>query len=175
MALPGLHTALAAGKRRSLAAALAAATLGFAAAGEPIERLQPASFAQLPASVRSGLTRLGCTIPQPFTAKRPQNVIQGSFTARAAKEWAVLCSVNGSSEILIFRSNSPEPVARLEKAEDDIFVQVVSPGQIGYSRLIVAGPRNAAGLNSIHDAFIEKASTIWVRVGRRWQSKTGAD
>lgn len=160
---------------RSLAAGVAVATVGVSAWSQPIERLEPTLFTQLPAPVRSGLTRLGCTVPQTFMARRPENVIHGSFTARATREWAVLCSVSGTSAILVFRSNSAEPIARFAEAADETFVQSVSPGRSGYSRLISAGPRSADGLNPIHDAYIEKASTVWVRVGQRWQAKAGTD
>lgn len=163
------------GKRRALAAALATAGIGLSAWAETIERLEPAVFTQVPASVRSGLERLGCTVPQSFMAKRPENVIHGSFTARGAKEWAVVCSVNRTSEIVIFKSDSAEPIARIAREADDSFVQVVSPKRSGYSRLIAAGPRSAGGLNPIHDAYIGKASTVWVRVGQRWKAKPGAD
>jgi hypothetical protein len=160
---------------RSLAAGVAAATVGVAAWSQPIERLEPTVFTQVPASVRSGMTRLGCTVPQTFMARRPENVIHGSFTARAAREWAVLCSVSGTSEILVFRANSERPIARFAEVADETFVQSVAPGRSGYSRLISAGPRTVAGLNPIHDAYIEKASTVWVRVGQRWQAKAGTD
>jgi len=158
-----------------IGAALAIATGGVSAGADPTVRLEPSAYTQVPASVRSGLQRLGCTVPQSFMAKSPENVIHGSFTARGAREWAVLCSVNGSSEILIFRSGSTAPIARIAKKADATFVQAVSPGRTGYSRLIAAGPASASGLNSIHDAYVEKASTIWVRRGGRWQAWPGAD
>jgi hypothetical protein len=108
-------------------------------------------------------------------AKRPENVIRGSFTARGAKEWAILCSVHGVSEIVVFRSNSAEPISRFSELEDYVVIQEVEPGRMGYSRLIATGRRSAAGLNPIHDIFLEKASTIWVRMGQRWVATPGAD
>ncbi|HEY1229395.1 MAG TPA: hypothetical protein VGF26_18975, partial [Ramlibacter sp.] len=122
-----------------------------------IERLDPAAFNEVPVTVRAGLQRLGCTIPQSYTARRPENVIRGSFTARGAAEWAALCSVNGTSDIVIFRAGLAEPVARLAREPDDIYVQVLAPGRRGYSRLLAAAPAGTDGLNPIHDAFVEKA------------------
>ena len=125
--------------------------------------------------MRAGLQRLGCTIPQSFAAKRPENVIHGSFTARGASEWAALCSVHGTSDIVIFRTGLAEPVARLAQEPDDVYVQVVAPGRRGYSRLLAAAPAASDGLNPIHDAFVEKASVVWYRVGTGWRSKITAD
>ena len=145
-----------------------------ASAGD-IERLDPAAFTEVPPTVRAGLQRLGCTIPQSFTAKRPENVIRGSFTERGAAEWAALCSVNGTSDIIIFKAGSAEPVARLAQEPDDVYVQVVTAGRRGYSRLLAAAPAGTDGLNPIHDAFVEKASVVWYRVGTGWRSKITAD
>ena len=68
-------------------------------------------------------------------------------------------------------------------------LQVVNPGQIGYSRGIsVASPSNIRQHNpkadpplppldhdGIDDAFIEKASVIWFWSGGRWRELAGAD
>src|SRR5262245_41659821 len=39
-------------------------------------RLAPRAFLDLPSGIRLELERRGCTIPQPFTAQRPENVIK---------------------------------------------------------------------------------------------------
>ena len=160
---------------RTLAAALATMPMAVPASAGDIERLDPAAFTEVPPTVRAGLQRLGCTIPQSFTAKRPENVIRGSFTERGAAQWAALCSVNGTSDIVIFRAGAAEPVARLAQEPDDIYVQVVAPGRSGYSRLLATGHATSGGLNPIHDAFVEKASIVWYRVGTGWRSKISAD
>jgi anti-sigma factor RsiW len=66
-------------------------------------RLLPAVFVDLPAPVRSELERRGCTVPQPFTSTRPANVIKGRFTSANQTDWAVLCSRQQASSILVFR------------------------------------------------------------------------
>lgn len=172
---PRRSFALTMGSWRTHVTALAAIGVALPAWADGIERFEPAAFINVPVAVRTGLQRLGCTVPQSFMAKQPENVIQGSFTARGSREWAALCSVNGASDILVFRSESPEPVARFGKQADDLYVQVIAPGRSGFSRLLAAGPASADGTNPIHDAFIEKASVVWVRVGKRWQSKASVD
>ena len=116
------------------------AAMPLSAQSKPILRLQPLAFAALPAAVRAGLVRIGCSVPQSYLAKTPENATAGSFTRRGVKEWAVLCSLNGVSEILIFNIASPEPVSRLGRLPDGNFVQVVGPGRTGYSRRISTVP-----------------------------------
>jgi hypothetical protein len=140
-----------------------------------VPRLDLSSFTAVPPAVRSGLKQQGCTIPQTFLARKPENVVRGSFTGPSSSEWAALCSVGGVSEILVFRATSTRPVARLAKFPDENFVQAVAPGRSGYSRRLRAVPTRVRGLNGIEDAFLEKASTVWVYERGRWQEKPGAD
>lgn len=140
-----------------------------------VVRLSPAAFPSLPAQVRIGLARLGCSVPQTSVTRSPENVIRGQFTRSSAHEWAVLCSVGGQSEILVFTSHSPIPVSRFAKAPDSIFTQVVEPGRTGFSRRISAVPGRTPGHTAIDDAFLEKASTVWRWQAGRWQASAGAD
>lgn len=142
---------------------------------EPIVRLVPAAFSKLPSAVRTGLVRNGCTVPQSFLANGPENAIFGSFTRIGAREWAVLCSVNGVSSILIFNARYQEPVSRIAECSDDTYVQVIGEGLTGFSRRISAVSAPTFGLTAIDDAFLDKASTVWVRSGRIWLETPGAD
>lgn len=142
---------------------------------EPIVRLAPAVFSELPSHVRSGLVRNGCSVPQSYLAKEPENAIAGSFTRKGSREWAVLCSVNGVSSILIFDAKSQEPLSRIAESPDDTFIQVIGEGRTGFSRRISAVLSPTHGLTAIDDAFLDKASTVWVRMGRRWLEIAGAD
>jgi hypothetical protein len=102
-----------------------------------IKRLRPSAFRDLPTAVQADLTRRGCTIPQPFTAKTPENVISGAFTRRGQTDWAVLCSINGASSILVFRAASTRMVASMSRLPDFTFLQVVDGnGGVGFSRAI---------------------------------------
>ena len=152
--------------------ALAAPLVAFAAS---VSRLEPSAFSAVPLSVRSALKQLGCTVPQSFLARGPENVVRGSFTKPKAKEWAALCSMDGTSEILVFNSKSTLPIARFAKFADETFVQVVAPGRSGYSRRLRAVPSSVRGLNGLDDAFLEKASTVWVYQRGEWRERPGAD
>ena len=47
-----------------------------------VTRLPPSAFPELPKSIRRELERRGCTIPQVWADKKPQNVIKGEFTRK---------------------------------------------------------------------------------------------
>ena len=141
----------------------------------PVSRLEPSSFTTVPFAVRAWLTQQGCTVPQTHFARGPHNVVRGSFTRPKAREWAALCSSGGTSEILVFTATSPEPLARFAKFRDETFIQTVAPGRSGFSRLLRAVPSTVRGLTGVDDAFVEKASTVWIYERGRWQEKPGAD
>ena len=140
-------------------------------------RLPPSRFATMPSAVRAELERRGCVIPQPFTAEpgRPENAIRGRFISPTGTDWAVLCSRQRRSAILVFRGGGLTQVDELAAEDDADRLQVTGPGQIGYSRgIVVASPGDIGAHNpiqdelspvldhdGIHDAFIEKASVIW--------------
>ena len=173
-------------------------TLGLFARGSPqdfekadlaTKRMAPAMFASLPLEIRRDLENRGCTIPQAFTANRPGNVISGRFTSATRTDWAVLCSINRASAILVFRGGSVSSVAQLAHFPDSTFLQVVGPNDaIGYSRAIVAA---TAGYirehnqsnpelprldhDGINDLFVEKGSSVWYWDGGRWLELSGAD
>ena len=159
-----------------------------------IVRLSPDAFPDLPALIRAELHRHRCTVPQAFADVRPHNVIQGRFTSAAAADWAVLCSRNGYSSILIFPAGAGAPIAELSSGPDADWLQRAAPGSgpgaIGFSRAIgVARPqyiqeryKRYGGLkppplehDGINDAFIEKASVVHYWYNGKWLELTGAD
>jgi len=174
------------------------ATLGLFARGSPqdfekadlaTKRLAPAMFASLPLGIRRDLEKRGCTIPQSFAATRVENVVRGRFTSATETDWAVLCSVERVSSILVFRGGSLSSVAELARYADSTFLQVVGAnGAIGYSRAlgvadakyIRAHNRNDPNLprlnhDGINDIFVEKGSSVWYWQGGRWLELSGAD
>ncbi|MGH9159190.1 MAG: hypothetical protein ACRD2X_04305 [Vicinamibacteraceae bacterium] len=155
-------------------------------------RLLPSTFAHLPGKVRVELERRGCTIPQTFLGGSPHNVVRGRFTAHEQLDWAILCSVNRSSSILVFRGGSPSEVAEIATSPDAAYLQVISElAEIGFSRAIgtvdakyirehhqeYGGPEPPTVLDheGIDDAFAEKASVVWYWHHGRWLRLTGAD
>ena len=56
----------------------------------------------MPANLVQDLQRRGCTIPQEHFTKEPHNVIRGEFAKPGQTDWAVLCSINRVSSILVY-------------------------------------------------------------------------
>lgn len=180
-----------------LAAALAFGVNGVSTAdrfsGDSIRRLAPSMFPQLPASVRHDLEARGCLVPQPWYGGAPQNVIRGAFTSANAIEWAVLCSVRETSQILIYRlgRSTSHVVDSLERSGDGAWVQGIGEGRWGYSRLIQALPRRRIrgwrvdvdrnripqpiDHDAIEQAFVEKASQAFYFARGRWYRQITAD
>lgn len=153
-------------------------------------RLEPGAFPDLPLAVREELQRRGCTIPQAFTGGSPHNAVRGRFISSRETDWAVLCSRQRTSSILVFRAGSPTAVIELARRPDADFLQVTGPGSIGYSRAVgVASPQyirehheQYGGAqpppidhDGINDIFVEKASIVWYWHAGRWLQLTGAD
>jgi hypothetical protein len=98
---------------------------GTQAVGQPspqrtyrVHRLQPTAFPELPKNLVTELERRGCTIPQPFTNRRA-NVIRGVFLKPGQTDWAVLCSHEGSTNLLVFWNGSAKNSAQLAKNPDN--------------------------------------------------------
>jgi hypothetical protein len=154
-------------------------------------RLAPSRFGDLPAAVRRELERRGCSIPQTYTAKagRPDNVIRGHFISPTTTDWAVLCSRQRRSTLLVFRGGGVGKIDELAPGDDVGRLQDTGEGRIGYSRAIgVASPDDIREHNrnpttplpailheGIHDAFIEKGSVIWYWSDNRWLQLAGSD
>lgn len=156
-------------------------------------RLKPTAFPQLPKNIISFLEKRRCTVPQIFGESEPHNVISGQFARSGQVDWAVLCSRNRVSSILIFWNGSTKSVAEIARAADKDFLQT-SSGDDGskatFSRAIdVVGkkyilehyygydgvkppPIKHQGIN---DAYVEKASTVRYFYRGRWLELHGAD
>jgi len=156
-----------------------------------VVRLPPTVFRELPRRVARKLVGWGCTIPQAKEISHRHNVIKGTFKRANQTDWAVLCSKGRRSSIIIFWGGSPDSFSKIATVADNVFLQTMdADGKIGFSRhLLPAGkayilqhyrdyhgpkppPLNHQG---IEDGFLEKASTIYYRFGRRWVALQGAD
>ena len=150
----------------------------YAEASVWVRRLPPDSLDFLPISVRWELNRRKCLIPQPFETES-RNAVKGAFTAKGEEEWAVVCSVEGNSQILFITSQSGTVVDSLAKGNDGAWVQGIGDGKSGYSLGINVLPQHSiADLKTDDDgkavpqpidhdaldvAFIEKASVAYYR------------
>jgi hypothetical protein len=160
----------------------------FQRAEKAIVRLNPSEFPNLPAGIRAVLEQRGCTVPQPYDARgEKKNVITGRFKSTEEKDWAVLCSHEGHSAILVFFEGRPDEMDEIEEEPDSQYLQVTSGGgKIGYSRQIEpASPGtirrhiNRSKQNTEHDgienAFLEKGTIIWYRSNGKWMKLSGFD
>jgi hypothetical protein len=160
-------------------------------AEERIVRLKPKAFRQLPDAVLRDLERRRCRIPQTFLSGEPHNVIMGSFARKGQTDWAVLCSRNGRSSVIVYWNGSPRSISRTGDAGDKNFLQTIDGnGTIGFSRsiqpvgreTIIASYRSYGGRRppsidheGIDDAYVEKASVILYFYRGRWIELQGAD
>lgn len=113
----------------------------WASADSATVRLLPALFPALPLRVRRDLERRGCQIPQVSNAthaREPHNVVRGAFTGPDRVDWAVLCSVRDTSQILLYHDNAAAATDSLARAADLTYLQDVAPGRIGFSRVLSA-------------------------------------
>lgn len=162
----------------------------FEDAATKIRRLPVDAFPELPAAIAKVLRKKTCTVPQPAIGSGPQNVIRGEFLAKGETGWAVLCSVNQSTSLLVFRNHLDTSPQVLNTSQDDGYLQGLGNDQIGYSRaigpvdrdFIVSHYRAYGGPepppidhHGIDDAFLEKASVVWYFHEGKWLQLTGAD
>lgn len=159
-------------------------------ANENIVRLAPRSFTELPSQIVADLEERKCTIPQSWHVKERHNVVRGEFARKGQSDWAVLCSENRESSILIYWMGNVRDVDEIAEEADSSYLQVVATETIGFSRIInpvgseyinrqykeYGGPKppkiDHDGLNN---AFAEKASTVFYYHSGRWLELQGAD
>ena len=153
-------------------------------ADRAIVRLPITVFPQLPAAFARELR--GCSIPQSFANTRPHNVIQGSFAALGQRDWAVLCSRGDTAVILMWWGGPAQCSRELQPAKTRDYLQGIGDGRIGFSRAISTvdrypdyGGEEAQYIklehDAIEDAFVEKASTIWICRNGKWVAIEGSD
>jgi hypothetical protein len=114
-----------------------------------IRRLPVNSFPDLPEAVAGELTVRGCLIPQTYEAKRPENVVHGSFEKPGSSDWAVLCSTRGEVSLLVFFASAPvtEPMVLAHVRETERLQDHDVTGELGFNWGI-----DPASPKRIHDA-----------------------
>jgi hypothetical protein len=114
-----------------------------------IRHLPVNSFPDLPAGIAAALTARECSIPQTYEAKRPENVVHGSFEKPGSSDWAVLCSARGEVSLLVFFGSAAggEPVVLAHARETERLQDHDVTGELGFNwGLDTASPKR------IHDA-----------------------
>ena len=159
-------------------------------ASAAVVRLAPGAFPELPSPIAADLARRGCTIPQADEVKGKHNVIRGSFARPGQTDWAVLCSIQQKSSILVYWNASPANPAILEPHPDTHRLQSWGGDKIVYSWQIAPVDKsyimehfNAYGgpkpppidHEGIDDRFVGKASVVLYFYNGKWLHLTGAD
>ena len=134
-------------------------------ADRAIPRLGPSQFPELPAAIRQDLETRGCTIPvreprEPWQT-RWTNVAQGEYRQRGQEDWAVLCSINRVSRILVYWNGDVSDVAMLAERPDRLYVELNASGP-QFARVVATADRNR-----IRSQWKETGS--WNPVRRRWE------
>jgi hypothetical protein len=155
-----------------------------------ITRLNPSAFPELPRNIALALQHRGCTIPQVPMLKGRHNVIKGEFSKPGQTDWAVLCSVNRESSILVFWNGSEINPAQIENRQDDYAVQGWTDNKMVYSRAIepvnksyimdhykAYGGEKPPPLDhlGINDEFVGKGSLVLYFYRGKWLHLSGAD
>ena len=167
---------------------LCCCSAGLATAQDEVEdraivRLPPSAFTQLPLPVRIEAEKRGCTVPQnsydPDRGKN--NVITGSFRGAGVETWALLCSRNRVSAILVCNARAPLRCEELAPSEDIDRLQYLGLQGFAYSRLLTRIPRGEVrdgvtlARDGVDDYFEGKASVIWYWESGRWRRLAGVD
>ena len=99
-----------------------------------IRNLPVSSFPDLPPAIADALTARGCLIPQTYEARRPENVVHGSFERPGSSDWATLCSTKGKVSLLVFfAGGSPsEPIVLATASNTDRLQPHDASGQLGF-------------------------------------------
>jgi hypothetical protein len=75
-------------------------------------------------------------VPQVSANNQPHSVIKGEFTRKGQTDWAVLCSVNQVSTILVFRNASVRNPSEFAREPDVDELQATGGDAVAYSRAI---------------------------------------
>ena len=169
----------------------------FAKAARAIVRESPSSFPHLPSPARKWMSEGGFRVPQShcvsatFEPHQPlHNVIHGRFDEDEQEDWAALCSRADTSWVVVFWDGSADSVSMLEPLHDPIHLQMMGPGEIGYSRiLVVETPEeilaryreyevkapDSVTHDAIGDVFCGKGSSVHYWRNGRLESLMGED
>jgi len=155
--------------------------------------LAPSDFTDLPKSIIKYLEKNNYKIPQPYfynPGQEKYNVIKGRFYSPNQYDWAVMCSNEHKSKVIIFISGSTKKIHILTQFEDINGLQGIGNDEVGFSLGIevvgredilyyyeaYGGPKpppiDHDGINFI---FYGKASVVYYNYKGKWLELQGAD
>jgi hypothetical protein len=144
-----------------------------------VVRLPPTAFPELPKNLAAELKRRGCTIPQPYT-DRKANVIRGEFAKPGQTDWAVLCSTQGFTRLLVFWNGSATNSVELAEYPDDpgridLFIRSVDGKFMMDHYRRYGGPKPPPIDHQGIESGGETASVVLYYQRGKWLTLTGAD
>jgi hypothetical protein len=150
--------------------------------------LPPATFTELPAPILRDLEKRHCMIPQSYEAKSPENVVHGAFLQQGSNDWAVLCSQDGTSTLLVYwNGTAAKPAELAAQVDSDTAEPHDETSLLGYARgidsastnkineLLANKPYGPFDHDGIKDAHIEKSSVIHYFKGGTWMTLAGSE
>ncbi|MBT9330984.1 hypothetical protein [Paracidobacterium acidisoli] len=149
-----------------------------------IRLLPPASFPELPPGVKQQLVLRHCMIPQTYEARAPENVIHGAFERKGSSDWAVLCSQNGTSALLVFFGDAVEKPMTLRAQPDNEWLGAEYAGAMYGSAWGIAARSadtmhgrqvDAFDHDGIEDAHLERSSVIHYYQDGKWLARASGD
>lgn len=114
-----------------------------------IRHLPVNAFPQLPAAIQDALTQRGCTIPQTYEARQPENVVHASLERHDSSDWAVLCSADGTVSLLVFFASGGDPMVLATAPETDRLQAHGASGVLGFNWAVDPAPPQ-----TVHEAQI---------------------
>ena len=157
-----------------------------------VKRLGPEAFPRLGGPVRTMLQRLRCTVPQTASTVQPHNVIRGRFLSAQSSQWAILCSRDRTSTVLVI-DDTGKVLATLGRGDDVNYMQADGHGAFVYAREIAVvhpdqmrtaleryGDSGQAQTlrfdhDGIDDRFVDAASITFFWSAGKWVEFVGAD
>jgi hypothetical protein len=149
-----------------------------------IRLLPPSSYPQLPAFVRQTLQQRGCMIPQTYQAHGPENVIRGDFERAGSPGWALLCSSQNVSTLLVFLDAASPPVELATHPDTAMCEAHDLTGVLGFAWLldpahpfeILAHPANRPyDHDGITDVFLGRYAAIHYYREGKWLKLEGSE
>jgi hypothetical protein len=161
-----------------------------------VHLLPPDTFPMLPKVVRDTLVSRHCQIPVPGAG--PANVITGAFTAKGAVEWAAICSVRDTSQILVMNATNGAVMDSLSKSANSQWIQSNGNNTWLFSRMIDVVAMSTLAFvpadttnedivyygavlpkpidhDGIAEAFLDKGGETFYYAKGRWFSVAGGD
>lgn len=142
-----------------------------------IRLLPVTSFPALPGVVVTQLDERKCMVPQTYEARTPENVVHASLERKGSDDWAVLCSVNGSTTLYVFfQSQLATPIALRHQRDSEWLGSEVGGGygsawgiaRRAPSQIHSPKAHSVIDHDGVDDAFVEKSSTVHYYQNDSW-------